>query len=594
MASQRIGGFHRTAVHAVAVALFTGAACLPLRVAHAQGDALPDRGDVAGTSGAPQCDGELIREIVIYSSAPVLVGVHRVPLLGDIARATHATTHPDILRRFLLLEEGGRCSELARAESERVLRAQPFIADATITVVPVDGAVRLDVRTIDESAMVFGARVLSGNPLVRSLRLGNGNLAGRGIYLSGDWRAGGAMRDGAGVTLEDYQLFGKPYVLHLQARRSPLGGEWHGALTRPFLTGLQRQGWRAGAGEVAGFTELQHPDSATHAVRFERRYADAGAMARIGPPVRMALLGLVVSHERETVAGHVTAFAPDGTPLGGRDMGAATGYASTRINAFGGYRSIEFVRVEGFDALSATQDIPTGVQAGVVVGRGLDRPVDGGRGRELFLAADVYAGRGDDDDATRVQLRAQGARAAGSGDWGRVFATGSVSQVYKPSVRHTMEASGHWALAWHPGLPVQLLLGARNGGVRGYDHARAGGGRRASVRLEDRHLLGKVGTVGEFGIAGFAEAGRVWRGDAPFGVTTPVSTAIGLSVLAAVPARSARLWRVDLAFPLQGRSAGRLELGFSNGNRTSVFWREPRDMASVRGRAVPASVFAWP
>ena len=62
--------------------------------------------------------------------------------------------------RFLLLREGDACNELRRAESERILRAQPFIADASIDVVPSvlggAGAVDLIVRTSDEVAVVLG------------------------------------------------------------------------------------------------------------------------------------------------------------------------------------------------------------------------------------------------------------------------------------------------------------------------------------------------------------------------------------------------------------------------------------------------------
>lgn len=590
---RRIPAGHRTLRRAVGCACLAGVVCTPA-VLPAQGDGLPDRQDAAAGTTPAQCNGDVIRDITVHASAPTVAGVNRFPVIRDVARATHSTTRPQVIRAFLLFAEGDRCTELARAESERILRAQPFLADARVTVIALDNGVRIEVHTIDEGAMVFGTRVLSGDPLVRSLRLGNGNLAGRGIHAAGEWRAGGALRDGAGVTVTDYLAFGRPYVLHLKAMRSPLGGEWHSSVTRPFLTGLQAQAWRAGAGEMSGYAALVHPDSGVRAVRVERRYADAGAMFRVGSPTRMGLLGLVLSHERELVGPGAVHVSPDGIPIGDTSSQPAMRYRSTRLNAFAGVRALDFVRVEGFDALSAAQDIPAGFQGGLVIGRGLDQPPGGGAGREIFLAADLYAGRADSVDATRVQLRAQGSRAAAGDDWGRVIATGTATHQYKPTARHTLELTGHWALAWRSGLPLQLLLGAKNGGVRGYDHFEGGGARRASVRLEDRWLIGNATTLGEYGVAAFAEAGRIWRGDAPLGVTTPVRAALGASILAAVPARSARLWRIDVAVPLQGPSAGRLELGFSNGDRTSVFWREPSDIATMRGRAVPASVFAWP
>lgn len=557
---------------------------------------MPEAGDVAPQRASMPCHGETVREIVIVSSAPTVAGLRRFPLVADIARAAHSTTDPSVVRGFLLFREGAPCSELARAESERLLRAQPFIADATVEAIPVADGVRMEVRTVDEGAIVFGARVFSGQPLVRAMRVGNGNVGGRGVYLAADWRAGGSLRDGAGFTFTDHQLLGVPHVLHLQARRAPLGGEWHAALTRPFYTGLQRQAWRAGGGEVTAYAELQHPDSVTHAVRTARRYLDAGAMGRVGSPVHMALFGGLLSYERELSAPDLLVFGAGGAPAPSGTMLPATAYASTRVNGFVGVRSLSFVRVTGFDALSATQDIPVGYQAGLVVGRGIGRPAPGA-GRELFAAADVYAGRGGAEAATRLQLRAQGARGADDGAWGRVVTTGRLAHLRKPSAGHAVELSADWAGAWRPGLPMQLLLGAQDGGVRGYDESREGGGRRARVRVEDRRLLGAVGTrgmLGEIGVAAFAEAGRVWRGDAPLGVTTPVRPAIGVSLLAAVPAHSARLWRVDVAMPLQGAHAGRLEIGFSNRDHTSVFWRESADIAPMRGRTVPSSVFAWP
>ena len=573
-----------------------GAASLPVAALAQAGDAFPEAAEAAPQRGGMPCRGETVREIVVLSSAPTVAGLHKLPFLADLARAAHSTTVPSVVRGFLLFREGEACTELARAESERLLRAQPFIADATVDAFPVGDGVRIEVRTVDEGAIVFGARVLSGQPLVRSLRVGNGNVAGRGVYLATDWRAGGVLRDGAGFTFTDHQLVGMPYVLHLQARRAPLGGEWHGALTRPFYTGLQRQAWRAGGGEVTAYADLQHPDSATHAVRIARRYADAGIMGRVGSPVRMVLFGGLLSHEREVSAPDLLAFDQGGVPHPSGTVLPATAYSSTRANAFVGVRSLAFVRVTGFDALSATQDVPVGYQAGLVVGRGIGRPAPGS-GRELFSAADVYAGWGGPEAATRLQLRAQGARAAEDGAWGRVVTTGRLAHQRKPSSGRTVEVSADWAGAWRPGLPMQLLLGAHDGGVRGYEHSREGGGRRARIRVEDRRLLGAFGTkgmLGDVGVAAFAEAGRVWRGDAPLGVTTPLRPAIGASLLAAVPAHSARLWRLDIAMPLQGANAGRLEIGFSNRDHTSVFWRESADIAPMRGRTVPSSVFAWP
>lgn len=554
---------------------------------------LPDVDAVIVPDAPARCNGEIIREIIVYSAAPTVARSHRLPVIGAIMRSTHVTTRPEIVRGFLQFEEGDACTELARAESERVLRAQPFIADADVAVVPTEGGVRVEVRTTDETSLVLGTRVRSGTPYVTSMRLGNSNLGGTGVYVRGEWRDGGPFRDGGALTFTDHQFLGEPYELDLHAQRAPLGGEWQANLTRPFYTGLQRHAWRLGGGELVAHVPLRHPDSVPHLVRVEREYADAGFMGRIGPPVRLGLLGLQLSHEQERVGGTLYTYDDDGTATAAGPYAAAAPYRSTRLNAFVGFRSLAFARVEGFDGLMATQDIPVGVQAGVVVGQGLETPANGSR-REVFLAADIYAGRGDATDATRVQLRAQGARSSVDGRWGRVIATGRFAHQVKPTPFNTLSLSAEWAASWRPGAPLQLMLGARDGGVRGYGDALLGGSGRAVVRVEDRVVIPEVRGAGDLGLALFADAGRVWSGDAPFAVTSPIRPSVGFSILGAVPTRSARVWRLDVALPLHGGSLRRIEVGLTRGDRSATFWREPADVAAMRGPTVPSSVFAWP
>ena len=85
-------------------------------------------------TGTGACRGLRIDSITVSAEAPTVTGLRRVPVIGNLVRETHVVTREDVIRRFLLLHVGGRCTELRRTESERILRAQPFIADATIDV----------------------------------------------------------------------------------------------------------------------------------------------------------------------------------------------------------------------------------------------------------------------------------------------------------------------------------------------------------------------------------------------------------------------------------------------------------------------------
>src|SRR5205807_7493720 len=100
----------------------------------------------------------------------------RYQLLSDLVRVLHAPTSESVIRRFVLLEKGKPCSPFLRQESERILRAQPFLASATVTAYPDAGGsgVRVEVATVDEPSLIAAVRVEGVNPYLTSLTLGNG------------------------------------------------------------------------------------------------------------------------------------------------------------------------------------------------------------------------------------------------------------------------------------------------------------------------------------------------------------------------------------------------------------------------------------
>jgi hypothetical protein len=97
----------------------------------------------------------------------------------------------------------------------------------------------------------------------------------------------------------------------------------------------------------------------------------------------------------------------------------------------------------------------------------------------------------------------------------------------------------------------------------------------------------------DVGLALFADAGQLWAGDVPYGVTTSAQS-VGFSFLAAYPTRSKRLYRVDVAYPLRRGQGRGLEVRFTNGDATSAIAAEPPDITQARLIPIPASLFAWP
>jgi hypothetical protein len=547
-------------------------------------------------SGRPlvACAGQPINDIVIYSDAPTVANLARFPRLASIARAMHATTRAELIRRFLLLDRGEPCSELRRAESERILRAQPFIAEAeAFTVANEEGGVDLEVRTSDEAAIVFGGGFRAGSPPVTALLIGNANVAGQGLYTSVSWRDGRGFRDGLGLRLIDHQFLGKPWIFGVDGERASLGGSWRIEGAHPFLTDLQRVAWRVRVGRSTGYAELRQPDGVRPQVALQRGFFDVGGIMRVGNPGRLSLFGFSVTGLRELPgdrlvlpeSGVVNDIGPVPTPF--------VPHRIVRANALLGVRDITFARLEGLDALTAAQDVPIGFQLGTLFGRSIPTPGEH-EDEDVFLAGDLYVGATTGISTTRLQLQAEGRRPIGSRIWDGVIATGRLTHYLRFTPRHRNQMAVEFSGAYRQRTPFQLLLGVPEGGVRGYEQSYFAGGQRIVARTEERYTLGNALGVADAAFALFGDVGRQWAGDVPFGVTTSVKASLGVSLLAAIPPKSARVWRADLAFPLSGGANARWTLSFTNADRTAFVFRNARDVAEGRDITVPSSIFAWP
>src|SRR5690606_27957547 len=97
------------------------------------------------------CDGLTVSSIEFASRDPSLTSLpSQLQGVARVVGLIHTTTDPGVLRHFLHLEVGEPCTELRRAESERTLRVQPYLADVMVRAVPDgSGGVRIEVETID-------------------------------------------------------------------------------------------------------------------------------------------------------------------------------------------------------------------------------------------------------------------------------------------------------------------------------------------------------------------------------------------------------------------------------------------------------------
>jgi hypothetical protein len=452
------------------------------------------------------------------------------------------------------------------------------------------GRARIEIVTVDEIPTVFAMRV--EDMLPSALRFGNGNVGGQGLHVAGRVERGFAYRTGVGVEGTAYQMFGRPYRLAFTVERTPLGSTLSLALGHPFFTDLQRTAWHAGFRDVNRYRSFVRPEGEKLSLEIERRLWNLGAVRRLGLGRRIAFVGGLLTAEtvnpaRVPVVVSDSGFVVDTT---GGLGGPFTSYRNLRLNAVVGVRALSFLPVRGFDALSGVQDVATGLQLGAALGWGTSR--FGDHDRDFFVAADLYAGHGSATSFAGLQVEGEARREPGSGRWDSTMGGGRLAWYVKPADAHVLIGSMEFGGAWRQRLPFQLRLGERRGGVRGYGGSRAAGAVRTVVRLEERWSMGTVTRHGELGIAGFADAGRVWAGDAPFGVDSPVKVGVGVGLLAAVPPGSRRLWRLDLMVPVSADPHAGWEVRLTV-TRTGLFWRDPGDVARAHAGAAPSAIFGW-
>jgi hypothetical protein len=421
---------------------------------------------------------------------------------------------------------------------------------------------------------------------------------GRAIHAEAGWKTGYGFRDEYQAKVVDYQFMGRPYQARLEGGRRQLGSDWAMETAHPFLTDLQRISWRTTAGNTLGYFEFRRPragiDTSPVALRIQRSWSDIGGVVRIGPPLgRVALVGGSISFEDEKPATQPVLISDSTvTPDTSQAlMNRYTTHQTARINGLWGLRDINFVRVSGFDALEGTQDLRTGVEVATLVGKGVR--LLRGKEQDWFGSTNLYAGAASQIAYAALEISGEGRRDQ-AGDWDGILAHGRAALYVKPFNRQTWMSDLTWSGGWKQRIPFQLTFADRDGGLRGFRTSEAGGGRRLIAKVEDRYLIGRYKQLASIAVAGFAEAGKLWAGDTPFGVNTPVNASVGFSLLAASPPQSRRTLRMDFAFPVRGQRDKRTEVRIVVTDFTRMFRIEPRDVTNSRERSVPASVFSWP
>lgn len=546
----------------------------------------------SGTSRAVEtCDGRSITRVEIVRSARQMLERAHVPgglrqlvaplLIGTPSRSNSITP-------WLLLRAGQECTEWRRAESERLLRTLPYIADATVSVVEEGNGVAIVVETVDDLRPIIGLGVRGA--AVTSAELGSTSIDGSGQLASVRWQDGRAYRDGFGLRYTHYHALGGPNLASLVAQRAPQGSVLSATLTRPFASSVQRLAAFTGVSREDDYVRFVRESDEPLAVAVRRERADIGFASRVTSASRETwLLGAVMGWDRRRVDGQAVSLTDTGrvaVPNTELDNRFADGEAF-RVGVVGGLRALSFAKARAFDGLEAVQDVARGAQILLQVGRSL-------HGTEVgpFVRGDLFLGVGNASSYLGLQLRGD-ARRVGS-DFRESVLSGRLAWYARPTERQTRVWSAEYTGASTARVPYQLSFGDDETGLRGYRASRVGGGRRLVLRAERRLLLPSLGESLASGVAAFTDVGQLWAGGVPFGVNA-FRAGAGISLLAAVPRRSRSVARVDLAYPLvPDAQAKGLDVRVTYRLASRLFLREPGAIARARLAAPTSDVFSWP
>ncbi len=462
------------------------------------------------------------------------------------ANRVHRITRPHVIDNILLFEQGEPLTERLLAETERLLRSQPFIADATIVA-----------RDFDPAS----------------------NTANVDVHVRDAWslepdlsfsRGGGANEYGIGVT--DDNLFGLGKSMTISFESDVDRDERTFQFTDPNFRGSRMRmnvdlvnasdGHNIGFGAGRPFFELDSRWSVTGRMLDNERVVpmyDLGEIIdRFRHDTRFATIeggrsrGLIEGRARRWIAG-ITFEEDSFLPAAGKPPPVLQPLDRKLVYPWAGIHIVEddFRQVTELNDMGRTEDVALGLnliaKLGLArTGFGSDRNATifeaaasrgfepGGPGRLLLLQAAATAR--DEPDGVRNSI------VSFSGQYyQRNFGNGLLTVLLRTVIGNALDFEN------------QVLLGGDND-LRGYPLRYQSGERSAILTVEQRFFTDWYPfSLLRVGYAFFVDAGRVWgddlRSDPNLELGTLYDVGVGLR-LTSPKSSSGSVLHLDLAFPV--------------------------------------------
>lgn len=487
------------------------------------------------------------------------------------ANALHVQTRASVIRRELLFHAGDCYDPRLLAETERILRGYPFLSRVDVFGVPQpDSSVHVIVDTQDEWSTQLNVHLdFENRTPFQGIDLQEVNVLGTGQQLQLFYREEDVRRI-YGISYHTPQLFRTRWDGTLAVGRTRAGTLLQQSITYPFIGEIGHRAMRESflhEDRFFGYSEGRVDGERRHVlVPVQERAFNVAAVGRLGDQGHLTMFGGGFTFEdlafpggpgavQQSASGkydqrtaaditQVAAVAPLMTPR-----------RSVRAVLLLGQRNIFWVKRHGLDSFRGAEDVGQGVELQLGIGRSLPtlNSDNDAVGTATIYGANQFGplllatrGRGD------ARLTLHGSGAAGFRD---ILAEAEVLAYLRPdsTSNQTLFLRGSFTGGWDPVTPFQLTLGG-DLGVRGLHSDELPGGLRTVFNVEDRIFLGWPWPgLMDTGLTLFGDVGRIWPGDAPFGVDSGWRASLGAGLRFNFPAGGKTTYRIDVAAPL-GRS----------------------------------------
>jgi hypothetical protein len=461
-----------------------------------------------------------------------------------LANRLHARTKPEVIRQQLLFSPGEPFSAQQIEESERILRRNHYIHDATIEPVGnEDGQVDILIRTTDVWTLTPRLSFSrSGGTNSSAVGIKDTNLLGRGIEVEALYRSD-VDRDTQLFQIADPQFRNSWYGLNAQYENNSDGDRTYLEFGKPFYALTSRSAHGIFVEDRDRIDSLYDRGEITgqfrHTSRNREIFAGWSSGLRDGWS-RRYFAGLGLDEHRFSAAGED--YLPiDRLPADRRF-----------VYPFLGVEWIQdaFRKLENLDQIRRTEDRFLGTAFRAQLGLA-STSLDSGSSAWLFKASARTSFGNPDNRVLALTTDLAGRWAAGTAEnlllrlGGRYYKRRSDRRLF------FAELSGEYGHKLD--ADQQILLGG-DSGLRGYPLRFQAGDKRVLLTLEER-LFTDWYPFRLFRVGGavFFDAGRAWGSDSATDGGSGVLKDIGLGLRIGNPrAGRGHMTHIDLAFPLDG------------------------------------------